>query len=136
MLGKSVYLVFLAVMCAEDIRSKTVSLPVIAGFSAAGILIYMVVRPFTPGELLAGAGIGAVLFLLSLIKEEIGRGDAYIFITGGIYLGFWENLSVLITSFVFAAVFSVFLLIIKRCGAKQEIIFAPFIMGAYIAVLI
>ncbi len=51
------------------------------------------------GNLWAGCLIGVALFLISWITEgALGRGDGSFFFIAGIYLGFWKNLFLLVST--------------------------------------
>lgn len=84
-------------------------------------------------EGIGGVLIGITLFGVNKISRgQIGSGDAFVFCITGVYLGFWENLNLLLYSLFIAAVFSIGLIIIKKVHRKYAIPFVPFVFLAYL----
>jgi leader peptidase (prepilin peptidase)/N-methyltransferase len=102
-----------------------------------GIGIYVWQRPFSWLYLLGGVMIGVGLLLCSLLSHEsIGRGDGYLFCVTGIYLGFWNNLFLLVVASVLSGIGALILLIAKRCAKTAQIPFVPFVLAAYLILLL
>lgn len=75
-----------------------------------------------------------ILFIAYFIgKKGMGMGDIKMFGVIGCYMGPTAVIGTMFFSFFLAAIYSIFLLIMKRIGTKDEIPFAPF---AYIGMLI
>src|SRR5690554_5930806 len=80
-------------------------------------------------------GIG-VLILSKLTSGKIGMGDGLILGVTGIELGFWGNMELFALALLFAALFSIVLLILRRADRKKAIPFIPFILLAYIVLMV
>lgn len=124
---------YLCVLAAMDIRWKRMNLLVLllgAVFSLAGVFCDREI-PLT--ALAAGGCIGALFLLMSrTTREAFGYGDSILITIMGSFLGFWGVLSVLMTAFFIAAVFSIYMLVRKRFHRKSSFAFVPFLTVAYI----
>lgn len=79
---------------------------------------------------------GGFLFILALIPGAMGGGDIKFMFALGSFLGYTKTLWALVLAFIFAAVFSIILLILKIKHRKDYIPFGPFIaMGTFISFL-
>lgn len=77
-------------------------------------------------------GLGVMLLLSLITRQGIGYGDVKLFGWLGYALGFMETYNVLFYSILYAAFAGLYLIVVKKCGRKTKIPFAPFIMlGAY-----
>lgn len=86
---------------------------------------------------MGGMVIGFCVMVWSLLsKEQVGKGDAAMLITSGIYLGFWDNLTVFGIATFATAVFGMFLYIFMKKPGTYRIPFAPFLLGACLLVLV
>ena len=75
-----------------------------------------------------------ILFVGNLIcKKGMGYGDIKLFGVIGYYVGPQTVLGVLFFSLLFAAVYSILLLLMKKIKAKDEIPFVPFIFAGLAA---
>ena len=80
----------------------------------------------------AGAAVGGVFMAVSrATKEAFGYGDSLLIGIMGMLLGFWNILSVLVTAFLLAALFSVILLFWNHFNRKASFPFIPFLTVAY-----
>lgn len=136
MIGKCVLLGTLGVLSRADIRTR--ELPVLylilSGMLGTGIYIWK--QPFSVWSLLGGMGVGVSLLMCSVFsRESIGKGDGYLFCVTGIFLGFRENLILLIISLMMCAVGALVLLTVKRCGRKFQMPFIPFVLAADVLLL-
>lgn len=128
------YMIVLAVM---DIKWKKLSLPVLLSGVfpiAAGLFCGREV----PGILMAaGAGTGIIFLIISKVTDEsFGYGDSILILIMGGFLGFWNILTVLLTAFSMAALFSSFMLIRKKFHRKSAFPFVPFLTASYIGGMI
>lgn len=115
-------LIFLAVLSAEDIKERRISVKKVV----AGALIAMICRLVmgqTGGIEIADSLIpGVVLFLLSVMtKESIGKGDGIVVMTLGLWIGGWRTFLAVCLAIWVTGIFAVFSLIRK----KRELI--PFV---------
>lgn len=79
--------------------------------------------------LLVGGGLFLIIALVS--KGGMGGGDIKLISVLGFILGFRKSLLNMFLSFIIGAVFSIFLLLLKRKGKKDAIPFGPFINIAF-----
>jgi leader peptidase (prepilin peptidase)/N-methyltransferase len=107
----------------------------IAGVS--GIILGMAAQPANWVDRMEGAAIGLVLILLALVSGQVlGVGDGVVFVITGIFMGFWGNVELFLVSLWLAGILALFLLIVKKKGRKYQIPFVPFILGAYVLMLV
>lgn len=83
---------------------------------------------------LALAGMFAGLSVLS--GGGFGMGDALLLIVLGLHLPMEEYLLMLCLALVFAAVWSLLLVAVKKKGRKTEIPFVPFLLFGYVGGLV
>lgn len=75
----------------------------------------------------------AILITAYLGKGCIGEGDGLITVFIGILLGFKQTIAVVMLAFVFAAVFGLIMISIKRMNGKSRMPFIPFLTMGVIA---
>lgn len=69
-------------------------------------------------------------------NEEVGKGDAVILSTIGIFLGLKKTILVLIYALFSTIIIGGILLLIRKKNKKYKIPFVPFILFSYIALCI
>ena len=124
---------FLAVCCVSDIRKKRLGtwlLQAGGGIGAVLLIVSLCVGAVDLMTALSGLFVGAGAVLISKITgEKLGMGDAVLILICCPFVGAIEGLAALLAAFLAAAVFSVGLLLIKRCGLKYELPFVPFMLA-------
>jgi len=86
---------------------------------------------------LAGVSIGIMLLGVAYLShQKIGYGDGLVFAVSGLYLGFWENFSLLFISLVFCALAGMVLMAIGKIKKGQSLPFIPFVLCAYICAIV
>jgi prepilin signal peptidase PulO-like enzyme (type II secretory pathway) len=85
-------------------------------------------------SILAAVIAGGFFLILVLISKEkwMGMGDVFIGILIGLILGFPQVLVALFLAFWIGAIFSIFLLLLKKKNLKSKIPFGPFLVLATI----
>ncbi len=139
MIGKAALLGMLGLYAAEDMRKHTISSVYLVFWGILGIGLHLYLEDVTAVSLLAGAAVGGGLLLLGfLTRERIGYGDGFVFIVTGLFLGGAANVQLLLTSLLYAAIFSLGILLFgkKRMGRNQEIPFIPFVFLGYLTMLL
>ena len=77
--------------------------------------------------------VGGVLFLVAKItREQMGIGDALVFLVTGIFLDFVQNLLLLIGTFLLVGIFSLVWLVRKKEGRDDSVAMMPFTLAAYV----
>lgn len=80
---------------------------------------------------LSGAAVGIVLAAVSVLtRESLGKGDAFLVLGSGLYLGFFENLIMVFSALLLSSLYGLVLFAGKK-NWKQEIPFTPFLAVPY-----
>ena len=119
MLKESIIFVMLILFSIEDIRKRRIDVLPLLVFLVIGILYQAITRSLTIPEICGGA------FL----------GDGLLFLVTGIYIGGWDNCSLLMTSLILVFVFAIIQILVRKKSAKSEIPFVPFVLSAYMLYL-
>ena len=129
---------FYGITALEDFRTKQIRLIEIAFFGIIGILIDVMLRPYSLLSIIGGVFVGVVLYVFSIVtNEKIGKADALIVMVSGLYLGFMNILVLLWISSVFAAIGGgLFLLTIDRESTGDfDLPFMPFMLAGYMVLM-
>lgn len=135
---KIVLLIGLFYIAWCDYRTKLIEtkwLWIIGGFGAVLLLphsgIGIVWRVF------AGTLPGWMLLILAWVSgESIGFGDGWLFVVTGIFLGLKKNAVLLLGSLILAGVFAIVCLVLKKKEKNDRIALAPFVLAAYVGVVL
>lgn len=85
---------------------------------------------------LASLGIGALFYLISVVtREQIGKGDAWVFCMTGAGIGLFYNLLLIYVTFFLAFLAAIFLQVVKRVNKKYSMPLTPFVVCAYFIVI-
>lgn len=132
----SILAISLFYLASLDIKSRIVPNRILLILTAVRILCFLPEAVLYPGYLggfisasLLGAA-AAMLILLAgnfICKQGMGFGDIKLFGVIGFYVGPQTILGVLFFSLIFAAVYSIVFMLMKKIGAKDEIPFVPFV---------
>lgn len=134
---QGVLLLMLGIYGVEDIRKRTITSGYLILFAIAGMGIHCYKGTVNLGTTLLGIAVGVGLLGLSVLtRESIGKGDGLIFLVTGIFLGGADNLELLFLSLLYAAIFSLGVLVMKRKSRKQEIPFVPFVFLGYLTIVL
>ena len=127
----TILLLFLLINAWHDLKDRIIVPRISLWFGAAGI-VWHLLQP-GPGvlETLAGILPGLVLFSVSVVfPEELGRGDGYVLMACGIWLGAADTMELLITAFILAGAVSLLLLLFRRANRRTSLPFIPFLLAA------
>ena len=114
---------------------KSVPLLLLGGMTA--VLLHLFAQEESVFYLMTGMSVGIVLLLYSLVTHEsIGYGDGCLFVMTGLFLGFWENLVLLLLASVLAGIGAAVLLFFRKKKKKERIPFVPFVFTAYVLLLL
>ncbi|MDD6037849.1 MAG: prepilin peptidase [bacterium] len=137
MIQQVVVLVLLAICAKHDIQNQRLHVNVILFFGIIGILLHMIFRRQTIADMLLGMFIGAALILVSKwTGGKLGLGDGLLLTVVGIYLGFEENLVLLFLGSTLCALWALYLVAVKKKSKEDRIAFVPFLLTAYMAMLV
>lgn len=117
-----------------DYRTKLIEAKWLMVFGAVGMFGILVQRDATLlGQSLLGMLLGGSVLLLAWISgESIGFGDGWLFVVTGVFLGFLQNFVLLFGSLVFAGIFAIACLVLKKKGRNDRLALAPFVLAAYV----
>ncbi len=128
-----VILTMLAVESVSDIRTQTVSVIRIGIYAVIGIILNVFLRYQTMLSLMGGVLIGVILLGYAVLtKENIGYGDAMIFIVSGIITGLSSNLHLLFFSLLMASVTGGIYALVEKKSIKTRIPYVPCIFVTYL----
>ena len=124
----------------EDLRGKTVAVRKLLLFFSGSLICTALKIKGAPGELwdasrdiMLGCLPGISLLLVGKLSGwAVGSADGIIVLVLGIYLGFWQVLSVLSGAFLTAVMAAGFLLAVKKKDRKYEIPFIPFVFAGMV----
>lgn len=126
----AVYILILAVM---DIRTRRLHLGILLSGFPLAVVGRIAVGNIPAALVIAGGASGALFVIVSRVTEEaFGYGDSILITITGIFLGIWDLLSMLVTAFFLAAVFSGIMLSRKQYTRKSSFPFVPFLAIAYL----
>lgn len=126
----------LLVIAVIDYKKKEVASKALLLMIALVATNYLLYHPVSIQSLLGGLILGVLLYLISVItKEKIGKGDAYLIMVLGIYLGFSQVSLLLLYALTLCAILSGVLLIGKKVRREYRVAFVPFIFIGFIGVL-
>ena len=118
-----------------SIGKQSVPLLLLGGMTA--VLLHLFAQEESVFYLMTGMSVGIVLLLYSLVTHEsIGYGDGCLFVMTGLFLGFWENLVLLLLASVLAGIGAAVLLFFRKKKKKERIPFVPFVFTAYVLLLL
>ena len=129
-------LFLLYIMTREDLKDRELTLRWIVIFALAGFAFELLSDSRDIAGMLSGAGIGAVMVALSAITSGgIGLGDGLVVIAVGFTLGFSATFAVVMTSFLAAALYALFLTVVKKKSKKTRYPYMPFLFFSYVGML-
>ncbi len=127
-------LLLLAVLAAQDIREKKISVDKLLIFGFMAVLYQIFTKQFCWQEILGGVVPGCMLLLISwATKENIGYGDGMVVIVLGLWTGGWFAFHVLGIGILLTGIYAVISLIRKK---RDVIPFIPFLLAGMEVALI
>lgn len=127
----------LGICSIEDVRKKEIQVYVVLTFGIVGVILRLFYQNVTMKNMIFGMAIGVVMMLVSLVTSgQIGLGDGLLLTVTGIFLGAYGNAMLFLHGLLFAAVWSLVVLLIFRRGRKTKIPFVPFLLIAYLEMLV
>lgn len=129
--------IFLILSTLIDLRKKEVNISLCISVALVGLIYEIFISKTDILSIILGILPGIFLMLTSIVtNEEIGKGDAAILSTIGIFLGLKKTILVLIYALFSTIIIGVILLLIRKKNKKYKIPFVPFILFSYIALCI
>lgn len=129
--------ILLIISSWTDIKRKMISGVVLWIFSVLGILLNLIFRCNSVLSVIGGIMVGIITIGISrLTKGEIGLGDGLLLCVTGLFVGFYINLELFFIALFMAAVWGIVLIVLRKAGRKTEVPFVPFMLMAYIVIMI
>ena len=125
--------IFYGLTAFDDIKTKQVRMLEIIVFGILGIIVNIVWPVKSFESIICGLLVGIVLYLFSILtNEKIGKGDCFIIMVSGLYLGFIDVLVLIWISSLLALMYG--LITIKRLkkDSSYEIPFVPFLLSGFL----
>ena len=133
LVGETVLLGVLGMAAYKDWKEQRVYLQMLFVAGIAGLILHLLYEEHTLVDLLGGVGVGVVILLISWGGGEcIGLGDGMLLMVSGLFLGFWDNLRLLMTALLLVGGVALFLLVIKKKKRSYRVPFLPFLLAAYL----
>ena len=125
--------IFLILSTLIDLRKKEVNISLCISVALVGLIYEIFISKTDILSIILGILPGIFLMLTSIVtNEEIGKGDAAILSTIGIFLGLKKTILVLIYALFSTIIIGGILLLIRKKNKKYKIPFVPFILFSYI----
>lgn len=129
--------IFLILSTLIDLRKKEVNISLCISVALVGLIYEIFISKTDILFIILGILPGIFLMLTSIVtNEEVGKGDAVILSTIGIFLGLKKTILVLIYALFSTIIIGGILLLIRKKNKKYKIPFVPFILFSYIALCI
>ena len=132
----NLFFVFLGIAAWQDLRTRRISLDVLVGGAAAGIITCVWKARF-PGEIILAMIPGIGLLIVSILTGGLlGEGDGLFLIVSGFFLGWQECVMLLISGQIFCGIFGLAIMVGAQIGTGRENIrklrlpFLPFLLPA------
>lgn len=129
--------VFLLIEGIRDLQKHKVSMITVMIAGILGVIFQFGIIQENGLKIIGGILIGIVLLLLAkMTREKIGYGDGWIFVVTGIYMGFRNNMYLLLLSLFWASLVSICLLVFKKVNKKTELPFVSFVLPGYLLLFV
>ena len=127
----------ISLLALEDLRMKKIPIIPLILTGIIGMIFHLIFESRDIKDILGGMFIGVVLYAVSFFtKGKVGKGDAFLFMVTGVYLGFWNNLLALWIASVIAGVIGVGIIVVKNKRFDYKLPFVPFVLVAIIMLLL
>lgn len=136
-LGNVLLLLILVIAAYQDIKEMKINIYIPIVSAGLGIAWRILVVNGTPNDILQGSLVGGICLMISWITNEcVGLGDGLMLMVSGIFLGFWTNIIVLMLAFGMVGLVGLYMLAIKKKGRDYKMPFLPYLLAAYLCVLL
>lgn len=120
-----------------DWKRQEISLWSLVVFGTFGIFLNVSMTYQSFWEIAGGVGVGVFLLVIAfLTKEAVGFGDGLLLCVTGIYVGIWENVSLLFIGLLLCALLALGCLLFHKRGLSDRFPLVPFLLLAWIGRMI
>ena len=134
------FIFFLLIAAAQDIREKQVEVRVFVIFGLLAVLLcrYQWITGSWNGWIDVAGNLcvaGGLIAAAVIWREAVGLGDGCFFLVSGLLLGFWENLALLFYGLFLCGSYCLLKLVLNQLRGrgnvnKQTVPFLPFLVPA------
>lgn len=137
MIGNAMLLGILAVGAYRDWKEKHIYLYLPAGALVLALILHILCRERAITDMLSGAAVGVIMIIIGRFTgEAVGIGDGLMLVASGVFLGFWENLCLLMTALLLVGCAALLLATLGKKRKDYRVPFLPFLLAAYLLQLI
>ncbi|MFA9376867.1 MAG: prepilin peptidase [Lachnotalea sp.] len=120
-----------------DLKWKKINIMLIMPYLLAGIICNIKYEVLSLVSIMGGIVIGIIVIGIGVITHgKIGCADGIILIATGLFLGFFDNLMLLMTASFLASIIGAVLLLIKGVNKNYELPFIPFLFISFLGDLL
>lgn len=132
-INKIVVFIIMLLCALVDLYIKKVPIyPIVVGI-IGGIFLQVINYNTDWVSILLGVGIGVIIYFFAYIsKEKIGKGDGLILMLTGVYLGFSNNLKLLLGGLGLAFIYFFIVLCMGKINTRKTIPFVPFLFVSFV----
>ena len=136
-ISEGILLAFLGLNTVSDIRYKKIVVWSAWLFGIFGIAYGLLAQEVTLIQILISLIPGIIFLAISkATKESLGYGDGIIVLVMGSYIGISKLVGSLVLALIFAAIWSIVLLVFFRKKKQEEFPFVPFVLLGYLGGLL
>ncbi len=127
----------LSLLALVDYKIKKIPVVPLILTGIFGMILHLIYEQRDIKDIIGGIAIGIVLYIVSEVtKGKIGKGDSFLFMVTGVFLGFWNNLILLWTASIMAGVVGLFVIVYHKKSWDYKLPFVPFVLAAAFVMLI
>ena len=130
---EGILLVFLGLNTISDIRTKKILIWSAWVFGAIGLLYGFISKELMISQVLITLLPGIIFLIISKVtKESLGYGDGIVVLVMGVFINMQKLVSSLMLALLFAALWSIILMIFWGKKKQADFPFLPFVLLGYI----
>lgn len=134
-----VYIIVILMLIYEsvvDIKKKYIHIWPVAVAGIMGAALNVGMYGVKASDIIGGAAVGGILLLMAFVsRQQIGFGDAAVFLTLGLCLGPVRALWVLWLSMLAAGIVGIVGILRKKHGWRSQLPYIPFVTACYFVLL-
>ena len=134
-----VYILVILMLIYEsviDIKKKYIHIWPVVAAGIMGAMLNVGIYGAKVSDIIGGAAVGGVLLLMAFIShQQIGYGDAVVFLVLGVCLGPVRVLWVLWISMLAAGIVGIVGILRKKHGWRSQLSYIPFVTAGYFVLL-
>ena len=135
-------LLVLIIAAVDDMGTRQVHLFYVGGFFLGAVLIQILSPGLSWPSFLGGIGFGIALYISCTINKTVmGSGDACILCLCGAYLGLGDTMVLFFRAVMIAGTWGIMMILksyltMGKVHGRMELPFVPFLLCAYLSILV